>query len=180
MGVALEELVRRAVTDARDITRRSFLSRLWKVGAVLMGVAGVWTSWDVLRPPASSSAVGPVRTLPPAAVPNTGVIEIQAARGYLTREADQVIALSWKCPHLGCRVPWCDSSQEFECPCHGSVFNRVGEYREGPAPRGMDRYATSVEDGVLVIDPDTVISGPSPGPETIDEPPAGPRCVGGD
>ena len=32
-------------------------------------------------------------------------------------------------------------SQWFECPCHGSQYNRVGEKKGGPAPRGMDRFA---------------------------------------
>lgn len=177
MAVAI--VVRRAMTDKQLPTRRAFLSRMWKVGATLMSVAGVWTTWDILRPAPSASQSGPVRTIPAAAVPGTGVIEIAAARAYLTKAGDEVVALSWKCPHLGCRVPWCDSAEEFECPCHGSIFNRVGEYREGPAPRGMDRFAVTTVDGVLAIDPSTVITGPAPGKETIDEPPAGPRCVGG-
>jgi Rieske Fe-S protein len=177
MAVAL--VVRRAMTDKQFPTRRTFLTRMWEIGAALMAVAGAWTSWDILRPTAAASESGPVRTIPAAAIPAKDVVEIVAARAYLTNDAGEAIALSWKCPHLGCRVPWCDSSKEFECPCHGSVFNRVGEYREGPAPRGMDRFAVTTEGGVLVIDPSTVIKGPPPGPETIDEPPAGPRCVGG-
>jgi cytochrome b6-f complex iron-sulfur subunit len=52
-----------------------------------------------------------------------------------------IVALYQKCPHLGCRVPNCVSSQWFECPCHGSQYNQVGEKRGGPAPRGMDRFA---------------------------------------
>src|SRR5690606_15723794 len=55
-----------------------------------------------------------------------------------------LIALYQKCPHLGCRVPECTTSQWFECGCHGSQYNRVGEKRGGPAPRGMDRFAMSV------------------------------------
>lgn len=164
---------------SEEITRRRLLSRLWKAGAALIGVAGAWTSWDVLRPAPSAASTGPVRTVPPEAIRGTTVVEIKAVRGYLTRSGDEVVALSWKCPHLGCRVPWCESSQEFECPCHGSVFNRIGEHREGPAPRGMDRYETTTEEGVLVIDTSSVVMGPPPGPESIDEPPAGPRCVGG-
>ena len=53
------------------------------------------------------------------------------------------VALYQKCVHLGCRVPWCQTSQWFECPCHGSKYNRVGEKRGGPAPRGLDRFALS-------------------------------------
>ena len=45
-----------------------------------------------------------------------------------------LIALWQKCPHLGCRVPSCVSSQWFECGCHGSQYNQVGEKKGGPAP----------------------------------------------
>ncbi len=41
-----------------------------------------------------------------------------------------------RCVHLGCRVPFCNSSKWFECPCHGSKYNEAGEYQLGPAPRG--------------------------------------------
>jgi hypothetical protein len=45
----------------------------------------------------------------------------------------------------------------------------------------MDRYATTVdENGVVLVDTSIVIKGPPPGPESIDEPPAGPRCIGGE
>ena len=38
----------------------------------------------------------------------------------------------------------CATSQWFECPCHGSQYNRVGEKKGGPAPRGIDRFAVSI------------------------------------
>ena len=63
----------------------------------------------------------------------------------LTRWKPASITLFQTCPHLGCRVPSCESSQWFECPCHGSRYNRVGEKRGGPAPRGMDRFPASVD-----------------------------------
>ena len=47
-----------------------------------------------------------------------------------------IVALYQKCPHLGCRVPDCPTSQWFECPCHGSQYNQAGEKKAGPAPRG--------------------------------------------
>ena len=55
-----------------------------------------------------------------------------------------IVALYQKCPHLGCRVPQCVTSQWFECPCHGSQYNQVGEKKGGPAPRGMDRFPITV------------------------------------
>ena len=89
-----------------------------------------------------------------------------------------VVALYQKCPHLGCRVPNCVSSQWFECPCHGSQFNQIGEKRGGPAPRGMDRFAVAVDGGVLVVDTGTIVQGPPIGTNTTGQEAEGPHCIG--
>jgi cytochrome b6-f complex iron-sulfur subunit len=89
-----------------------------------------------------------------------------------------VVALYQKCPHLGCRVPECSSSQWFECQCHGSQYNRVGEKKGGPAPRGMDRFAVSVTNGNLTIDTGSVFAGPAVGVNTTGQEAEGPHCVG--
>ena len=89
-----------------------------------------------------------------------------------------VIALYQKCPHLGCRVPSCPTSQWFECPCHGSQYNQVGERKGGPAPRGMDRFAMQVSGDVLTVDTGTVIQGPPLGVNTTGQEAEGPNCVG--
>jgi len=69
--------------------------------------------------------------------------------------ADQLLALWRKCPHLGCQVPsLCESLKRFTCRCHGSTYNILGEkLKQGPAARGMDRFAVQVNaSGVVVID----------------------------
>ena len=88
-----------------------------------------------------------------------------------------LVALYQKCPHLGCRVPECQTSQWFECPCHGSQYNRVGEKRGGPAPRGMDRFAMEVKDGVFIVDTGTIIQGPPIGVNTTGQEAEGPNCI---
>lgn len=90
-----------------------------------------------------------------------------------------VVALYQKCPHLGCRVPSCLTSQWFECPCHGSQYNRVGEKRGGPAPRGMDRFAMSVSEDILTVDTGQVIQGPAIGTNTTGQEAEGPHCITG-
>ncbi len=92
-----------------------------------------------------------------------------------------VVALWRKCPHLGCQVPQlCDQSQWFECLCHGSKYSILGEKRDGPAPRGMDRFAVSVADGAYVVNTREVISGEPPGTVTFDsrQPTEMPHCSG--
>lgn len=89
-----------------------------------------------------------------------------------------VVALYQKCPHLGCRVPHCPSSQWFECPCHGSQYNRVGEKKGGPAPRGMDHFGVSINNGIMVIDTGAIFGGPPIGTNTTGQEAEGPHCVG--
>ena len=91
-----------------------------------------------------------------------------------------IIALYQKCPHLGCRVPECKSSQWFECPCHGSQYNRVGEKKAGPAPRGMDRFGVSVTNGNVIVDTGTTFNGPAIGINTTGQEAEGPHCVSGE
>jgi cytochrome b6-f complex iron-sulfur subunit len=90
-----------------------------------------------------------------------------------------VVALYQKCPHLGCRVPECKSSQWFECPCHGSQYNRVGEKKAGPAPRGMDRFGVSVSNGSIIVDTGKVFNGPAIGTNTTGQEAEGPHCITG-
>lgn len=89
-----------------------------------------------------------------------------------------VVALYQKCPHLGCRVPNCQSSQWFECPCHGSQYNRVGEKKGGPAPRGMDHFGVSINNGIMVIDTGAIFGGPPIGTNTTGQEAEGPHCIG--
>jgi len=90
-----------------------------------------------------------------------------------------VLALFQKCPHLGCRVPSCATSQWFECPCHGSKYNRVGEKRGGPAPRGMDRFGVEITGGgELIVKTAEIIQGPAIGTNTTGQEAEGPNCIG--
>jgi cytochrome b6-f complex iron-sulfur subunit len=89
----------------------------------------------------------------------------------------RVMALYQVCVHLGCKVPWCASSQWFECPCHGSRYNRWGEFEGSPAPRGLDRFAVTVDDGMVIIDTSTIIEGPTRQGGILTQPPAGPNCL---
>ncbi len=88
-----------------------------------------------------------------------------------------VVALYQKCVHLGCRVPWCASSQWFECPCHGSRYNRVGEKKGGPAPRGLDRFGVEIQGGSIIVDTKEVIQGPPIGVDTTGQEAEGPHCA---
>jgi glycine/D-amino acid oxidase-like deaminating enzyme/nitrite reductase/ring-hydroxylating ferredoxin subunit len=42
-----------------------------------------------------------------------------------------------KCPHLGCLVHWNPAETTWDCPCHGSRFDRYGKVINGPANRDL-------------------------------------------
>jgi cytochrome b6-f complex iron-sulfur subunit len=59
-------------------------------------------------------------------------------------EDSGLIALYWKCTHLGCTVPWVPAENRFHCPCHGSIYFENGVKESGPAPRPLDYFPITV------------------------------------
>jgi cytochrome b6-f complex iron-sulfur subunit len=68
------------------------------------------------------------------------------ARIWLSNTPQGVLALYNVCVHLGCLYQWQPSTNRFECPCHGSKYQKNGTYIEGPAPRSLDRMVVSFTD----------------------------------
>lgn len=38
-----------------------------------------------------------------------------------------------RCPHLGCALKWNGAEQSWDCPCHGSRFDKDGGLIDNPA-----------------------------------------------
>jgi cytochrome b6-f complex iron-sulfur subunit len=102
---------------------------------------------------------------------------VASYRPLLPGMEEGIVAIYQRCVHLGCRVPWCQSSQWFECPCHGSKYNAVGEKRDGPAPRGLDHFVVQVNGGDVVIDTSVIVTGAPIGTNTTDQSQEGPSCI---
>ena len=88
------------------------------------------------------------------------VKDFQEAKFFLTRVPEGVLALWKKCPHLGCTVPWkpddpsmdtIEPKGRFNCPCHGSIYDRYGNIIQGPAPRPMDIFPIEIRDGKIFV-----------------------------
>lgn len=85
---------------------------------------------------------------------------VREGKFYLMRVPEGFLALYQKCPHLGCVVPWRpgDPSEDrlaptgrFNCPCHGSIYDRYGRVIKTPAPRPMDLMSIELVNGTLVV-----------------------------
>ncbi len=189
--------------DLKPVERRTFL-RYGLIGATSTGLAGFGlASLGMLYPRPGDELTGEVdlgdaeelaeqiadeRT--PIRVPDGGISIITwepdlsaAMQAYgethaITDGGIGLMAINTQvCPHLGCAVPWCQSSQWFECPCHGSRYNRYGEWTGGPAPRGLDRYSSFVQDGRFIADLTTLLTGPARTANALEQPQEGPNCV---
>jgi cytochrome b6-f complex iron-sulfur subunit len=78
-----------------------------------------------------------------------------------------VRGLYQRCPHLGCKPNPCQKNFWFECPCHGSRYDRLGikaaGAQYGPAARSMDRFSATVDPaGILTLDTGKITLGPLP------------------
>jgi cytochrome b6-f complex iron-sulfur subunit len=158
-------------------TRREFLRNSWKVGGALLGVAAGWTTYESLRPLAIPAAGANIQLGKVDAFAPETATYIPAGRLFVANTGTRVFALSQKCPHLGCRIPFCESSGHFECPCHGSKYDIGGEWIEGPAPRGMDRYRLTLDGDTLVVDTSKLLGGPERGAKQYFKPAKGPSCT---
>ena len=130
------------------VARRQFLNRAI-IGVMSLNLAGFGAAVIAQLWPGESEGFGSVFRIGP--IPDV-LAEISANNGFLYRPEGRlwiteypagalekaapvyagttawpgiqagVKAIFQKCPHLGCRVPECGSSQYFECPCHGSTY----------------------------------------------------------
>jgi cytochrome b6-f complex iron-sulfur subunit len=167
--------------DPRDdeaFPRRRFLDNSWKVLGVALVAESAWTSYDLLRPAAVAGFGSVVDVGTVAEFMDEGTVKYSLnGRFYVTQYQGGLRALYQKCPHLGCKVPFDIAAELFRCPCHGSVYNLIGEYESGPAPRGMDRFPITIENDHVMVDTSVIVEGPPPG--THDGPAPGSSGSGG-
>ena len=148
----------------RNVLKLGFWTAL---GAVAVSAGA--TFLNTLYPRNVTGFGGPV-AVPPAAIPKPGAPPLQSFDGHFLlvnldkdegRLADDaapaaggLLALWWKCPHLGCTLPWrqdfisphdpLDRKGWFACNCHGSTYTKAGVRIYGPAPRSMDTMQIEV------------------------------------
>ena len=66
------------------------------------------------------------------------VIRRGAAKVAIYRDATgELHERSAVCPHLGCIVAWNPAEKTWDCPCHGSRFDKFGVVINGPANVGL-------------------------------------------
>lgn len=127
------------------ITRREFLNYVW-AASMMLAMAGSATAatlfamprWDLNRLRAYFIARG---ELPQANTPPKFYKPDDGLGIWLVNVDDKLYAHANICTHLACKcLVWDDNAKIFACPAHGAQYMANGNYRAGPAPRGLDRF----------------------------------------
>jgi len=127
-------------------SRREFLYYIWGASiALLLGEATAGIVWFAF-PRFREGEFGGTFTFNPEELPSAGTepASVPAGRFHISNTENGLRALYGVCTHLGCLPKWVPTNNRFECPCHGSKFELSGDYIEGPAPRALDRFITTV------------------------------------
>ena len=150
-------------TETPPPPRRHFLSALWGIIGVVALAELLWVVGSFLKPRKKAAAMGSFGAVVPAGsvesfAPGT-VTAFPRGRFYLSRLEDGgFLALSRRCTHLGCTVPWSTEEKQFLCPCHASAFDIRGDVVRAPAPNALDLYQVTIENNIVSVDTGKLIS----------------------
>ena len=135
------------------LSRHEFLKRTWKVLGVIAGVEVAALTVNVLSPRKESDT--DKRILNAGSVndyPVNSVTPFRQGQLFLVRRNDGgFLAVSLKCSHLGCSIAWNEAEKKFICPCHSSSFDINGDVLHPPAPRALDIFQISIENGIINV-----------------------------
>jgi nitrite reductase/ring-hydroxylating ferredoxin subunit len=144
-------------------------------GRFLYPARGQQLGWMLVAPVREIAAGHSLRFRTPAGA------TVNITRRSQGESADDFMALSSVCPHLGCQVHWEPGNNRYFCPCHNGTFDAEGRGTGGPpgdAGQSLPRYPLKVEGGLLyievpmrtladageVVDPDECPEGPGHDP----------------
>ncbi len=142
--------------EKQELTRRNFFSlTAWGIyGVGLLGglaLCGKFFVPNVKYGPASKFSIGLASNFPDGAVQN-----IQDQKVSIIRHGQNIGAISEVCQHLGCTVA--ASSTGYDCPCHGSKYDAMGNVTHGPAQIGLFWFGISqLPSGELQVDKGNIV-----------------------
>lgn len=140
------------MSQNKTVSRRKFLGIAWGGSlALVFGQAAV-ALLKFIKPVSAGGFGGEIYAGKVEEFAINSINRILAGRFYISRTEEGILALWQKCTHLGCAVPWVEEEGQFHCPCHGSLYNKVGEVIGGPAPRPLDLFPVSIKSGEVWAD----------------------------
>lgn len=70
-----------------------------------------------------------------------GIVEIDGEKvGIYKRQDGEIFAVKPYCGHLGCLISWNNLEKTWDCPCHGSRYDYMGNIITEPTVKGLSKY----------------------------------------
>ena len=70
-----------------------------------------------------------------------GIVEIDGEKvGIYKRQDGEIFAVKPYCGHLGCLISWNNLEKTWDCPCHGSRYDYIGNIITEPILKGLSKY----------------------------------------
>ncbi len=144
---------------SNPMSRRQFIGLAWGAATLALVAQAGLALYQFLKPTVQAGAFGTKISAGDVKEFKVGTVStIREMHGFVSRIGPEgALVMAWRCPHLGCTVPWVDAEHRFNCPCHGSIYNERGEVLAGPAPRPLDLYPAEIVGTELVVDTSQVI-----------------------
>lgn len=64
----------------------------------------------------------------------------------------KLIVLENICTHAGCQTNWDNNTKTWVCPCHLSVFSKVGKVQTGPALKDLPTLPYKIENEEIILE----------------------------
>jgi menaquinol-cytochrome c reductase iron-sulfur subunit len=82
-----------------------------------------------------------------------GWFSTQTTKGVwvVKRSTGELRVYNPHCTHLGCAYAWNPAAHQFQCPCHGGIYDLDGRVLAGPPPRPLDTLDHRIEHAQLEI-----------------------------
>ena len=103
-------------------------------------VATGFNEWGMTSSMVAASILGDMVTgreneFAPVFSPDRSMLNAQLFTNLGVTLGDFVLPTVKRCPHLGCALKWNPAEHTWDCPCHGSRFDKNGKLIDNPATK---------------------------------------------
>lgn len=152
METEKEGLPQKSIMDRRDFLQKTIYLLGGAVGtAWLLEACGKSNPAPASTAPTVNFTIDISKSPYTALVNNGGYVYANNSEIIIARDnTGKLVALYDICTHAGCTIGF-NGTNQFPCPCHGSIFDENGNVVQGPASTGVKKYTCTLVGTQLTV-----------------------------